>query len=65
MLKFIIQVLLDRYGIYAVNDALAQIFDERIKYDLEGANFTQNKLNDELSEAYDNINRDFFRLRET
>jgi hypothetical protein len=63
MLRFILTVLIDRYGTYAVNDALAQIFDGRIRYGSE-EDYQQNKFNDDLSEAYDEINRNFFRLRD-
>jgi hypothetical protein len=64
MLKLILSALIVKYGAYRINDVLAQIFNDRIKYGRDGyQDYTQNKFNDELSEAYDEINRRLFLCR--
>jgi hypothetical protein len=61
MLRVILSILIDKYGMFRINDTLAEMFNDRIDYDSDDKeDYEQNKFNDELSEAYDNINKKFF-----
>jgi len=65
MLKLLIAGLIELYGIEKINDAISENLYDRIKYDYEGRiTHVNNKLYDELSEAYDNINLRFFKLKD-
>ena len=62
MLRLVLSILISKYGIYYINDAIAEIFNERIKYGSDDPkDYELNKFNDGLSEAYDEINKRFFR----
>lgn len=56
ILKKTLQLLIDRFGIELINKKLSDIcYDKSIS--------DHNMLYDDMSEAYDKINTNFFRLR--
>lgn len=57
ILKQSIKTLIDLYGIEKINDTLGEIFDEKMKAFIEKSDAKQAKYFDELSEYYDEINR--------
>lgn len=63
MLKFILQFLISRYSIEKINDTMSEIFYDKM---IENPNEIKyidkkNKYYDEISEAYDLINSNFFK----
>lgn len=57
ILKQSIKALIDLYGIDKINDAIGELFDEKMKACVEKNDVKQAKYFDELSEYYDEINR--------
>jgi hypothetical protein len=65
MLKSIIWILVQTHGFRAINKALGDVSHDRINpYRTDEPSKNHNDFHDELAEAYDTLNYDFFEMRD-
>ena len=57
ILKQALKLLIDKYGIWLVNDAIGEIFNDRMETAINQNDEKQAQYFDELSEFYDETNR--------